>query len=138
VDNVGNFTNLPESLTLAVSGIHVGFIDTRLTAINFQGVLDPDGGNDVTIFRNGVSQGDFNFAGLFGGVLTLPTPIGVNEGDILTFQPVSGSQLNGFALAGIQLQAEVVPEPSSFAIFGGTLLGLLGYRRRNLAPPLIA
>jgi hypothetical protein len=130
VDNVGIISNTREELRLTVSGIPNTYIDTRLTSATFLGVLDLGAAPDVEILKNGVSQGTFDYNGLLGGVLTLPTPISLMNGDVITFRPVNASQFNGFALAGVQIKAEV-PEPVSVAVFGGLMVvgGLVARRR---------
>lgn len=138
VDNVGIIGGQREFLNLTVSGIPKNDLaNVRLTAVTFQGLLDLGLAPDVEVLLNNVSQGTFDYNGPLGGLVNLPD-IALKNGDVLTFRPINAAQTNGFALAGVQLQAEVIPEPSSLLIFGGLLGAGALLRRRSSGRAAVA
>jgi hypothetical protein len=125
VDGYGIFNGLfglgqnnlvPEVLQLTFSETDPLVVNTRVTQITLDLFTDIGPLPDFEILLNGTPIGTFHLA----STIVFSTPIAINNGDVLSFIPLTpvNTASNGFALRGLQLQADILPEPGTWLLLG--------------------
>lgn len=106
----------PEVLNLTFSLTDGLVVNTRVTQITLELFTDTDPTPDFQILLNGTPIGSFNLA----STIVFSTPIAINNGDVLSFIPLTpvAASSNGFALRSLQLQADILPEPGTWLLLG--------------------
>ncbi|MCS6977504.1 MAG: PEP-CTERM sorting domain-containing protein [Gemmatales bacterium] len=124
----------PEILNLTFSETDGLVVNTRLTQIDLALFNNTDPTPDFQILLNGTPIGLFDLA----STIVFSTPIPINNGDVLSFIPLTpvAASSNGFALRGLQIQADILPEPGTLALFGVGLLGVVGITLRRRKQPV--
>lgn len=128
---IGPNNLIPEVLNLTFTETDGLVVNTRVTQISLDLFTDIGPQNDFQILLNGTAIGTFGLA----STIMFTTPIAINNGDVLSFIPLVpvAASSNGFALRGLQIQADILPEPGTLALFGLGAVGcLLAVRRKKL------
>ncbi len=125
-NNVDSF-GPSETLSLQFGTFSPLIEDAVITSITFENIENFGGlggllvDDELRILLNNIQLGgivDPNSPNTF----TFNTPIAINSGDTLSFQGLDGT--DDFTVSGLTVQANVVPEPASLALW--TLLGGVG------------
>lgn len=136
--------NNAEILTLTIVNNDPNVINASITGATIGFVSDFEGNADFEYRLNGGpwTSLDFPGTGLLGSG-TIPLAGGLNPGsNTLEFRSITpvisgffGLNNNSFTVQGLQLQAQVIPEPASIALFGtlAAAAGVVGWRRRKTA-----
>lgn len=136
-NNIDNF-GPSETLNLTF-GAFAPFIKNGLiTNIKFGNVDHFTGGasellgdDDIRVLINGVQVALLDPSP--SGTVNFPTSLAIGAGDVLSFQGVNNAN-DDFTVLGLTVQAEVVPEPASLAVWSVlSVVGLAAWRKRKLA-----